>query len=200
MPNQDWRPNENQNMKIFEQKTVELCLAIYRLTKLFPEDEVLKNILRRASIEIIILLAAGKIRDTILKVEQIKIYLSVAKEQNWAKPINFDLLINAYGLMAGDFLQRQTESAGLPKKAIGTPLPKEKKKSGQKPFLNGSQKRQQAIIELLTANKEVRVPYLKDFFKNVSERTLRNDLTYLIGQNLVKKVGGRKDARYFFIE
>ncbi len=81
---------ENQNLESLKRRGFELCLAVYRLTKLFPAGEVLIGQLREAASIIVVLLAQGRIRDTILKVEEVRIYLAVAREQNWAKPVNFD--------------------------------------------------------------------------------------------------------------
>lgn len=185
-----------------------MCLAIYRTTNLFPPDEPLKNQLRKASSEVVILLAQGEFRDTILKVGEIKIFLDIAKAQNWLKPVNFDFLRNVYLLLA-DALSVSLESEEgvgnaekvIEKKPKPTPLlPKPKKE--ERPIrdedlvISEADLRQRKIIAYLKENKRGKLSDFLSVLGNVSDRTIRNDLTDLINNNLIKRIGSNKDARY----
>ncbi len=189
------------NLNNFKRRAFELCLAIYRVTKLFPTGELLINQLKEASLQIIVLLAQGKFRDTILKAEEMKIYLAVAREQNWLKPINFDLLKSAYSLLADALadwssIKEIMAERGLEKKVVATPLPLPKKEREPKPVFGEAEKRQKLIIDYFNENKEAKVSELLGILGKVSERTVRNDLASLIGQNFIKKVGNNKNAYY----
>jgi len=76
---------EKVNLKNFQRRAFELCLAIYRVTKLFPSGEALINQLRETSSRIVVLLARGQIRDTLLKVEDKRI--SKFRERSRGYPI-----------------------------------------------------------------------------------------------------------------
>lgn len=206
-----------KNLDNFKRRAFGLCLAVYRVTKLFPAGEVLTKQLREVSSEIVASLATEKICDTILKVEELKIYLGVAREQNWLKPINFDLLKTAYCLLSDGLNQYQAEEPSKSEKGesrekiITTPLPEprsawpepilalptiKKEQRGESDILG---RREQLILNHLNNNKEVKVSELLKILGGVSERTIRNDLADLIGRNLVKKVGSRKDAKYILV-
>lgn len=201
--------NRNQNLENFKRRGFELCSAIYRVTKLFPSGEVLSNQLRRSSSQIIVLLAVDKICDTILKVEEVKIYLAIARQQNWVKPVNFDLLETVYSLLADGLSIVLNERKTAPeKKAIMTPLLTEKKESGQKFILKGEEangrltenseadSRQKQIIDYFNKNGQAKVSDLLLILGKVSERTVRNDIGGLIRSGFIKKVGSRKNAKY----
>lgn len=199
MLNQSPSLGEAQNLINFRRRAFELCLAIYRVTNLFPPEETLKDQLRQTAVRIIVLLANSQIRDTILKVEEMKIYLAIAKAQNWLAPINFDLLASAYSLLSDTLKKSQVveKEPVAEEKIFATPRIK-KEPSG---LVTGSEmeKRQKLILEYINKNGQAKVSDLLTILNNVTERTIRNDLRELINRNLVKKIGSRKDARYLLI-
>ena len=186
----------SHNLENFKRRAFELCLAVYRVTSLFPKGEVLAGQMRQSSSRIIVLLAREKIRDTILKVEEIKIYLEIAKNQKWLAPLNFDLLKNAYSLLADGLMQRGLENGKRGEKIVATPLLKEKKEKEVRLIFGEAERRQEMIVDYFNKNKEAKVTDLLDILGNISERTVRNDLAVLIGKNLIRRVGGRKGAKY----
>ncbi len=168
---------------------------MYRVTNLFPRGEVLCHQLRQSSSKLAVLLATGRIYDTILKTEEIKIYLEIAKNQKWLAPINFDLLKSAYSFLAEGLSQEgMNEKRG--EKIIATPLPKIKKEKEERFIFGEAQHRQEMIVDYFNKNREAKLADLLNVLGSISERTVRNDLSILISRNFIKKVGGRKDARY----
>jgi hypothetical protein len=194
----------NHNLDSFKRRAFELCLAIYRITSLFPKVEVLIGQLRQASSKIVVFLAAGKIRDTILKIEELKIYLEIAKEQKWLAPINFDLLISAYSLLADSLGRPSTRSEERREKRTAIPLPEQetalvngKKEKEERFIFREAEIRLEKIVEYFNKNKEASVTQLLSILGRISERTVRNDLAILIGRNFIKKTGNKRSARYF---
>lgn len=198
---------KNKNLEIFKRKAFELCLAIWRVTKLFPEAEFLAKELRRMSCEIIVALARGEIRDTILKAEELNIYLAIAREQNWVKPINFDLLKSEYAVLKESLLRlREGSEKQEQKKENDAFLSEQKKIITEKENLNSrelifgqAEKRRKLAFDYFRKNKEGKISDLLEFIGGVSERTLRNDLAYLASRHLIKKIGQNKGARYVII-
>jgi Fic family protein len=155
--------------------------------------------MRESSSQIIVFLATGKIRDTILKVDEIKIYLEIAKNQKWLAPLNFDLLKNAYSLLADSLARREPKREEREVKIFATPLPKEKKEIKERFIFEEAGIRLEKIIGYFNKNKEAKVTDLIGFLGAISERTVRNDLSVLINKNFIKRSGSRKNARYFLI-
>ena len=196
---------KSQNLENFQRRGFELCLAIYRVTRLFPEKEVLIGQLREVSARIIILLAHEQIRDTILKVEELKIYLGVAREQNWLKPINFDLLKNAYealreALTSQFKMDEEKDKGGVKKEVIiNPPLISKKEPDSDFIFLDAIN-RQKKIIDYFQKNKQARAADLLNIAGNVSGRTIRNDLAELIKKGLIRKMGNNRTTYYILNE
>jgi Fic family protein len=187
----------NHNLENFKRRAFELCLAVYRVTSLFPKGEVMRGQTRQCSSRIVVLLAAGKIRDTILKAEEIKIYLEIAKNQKWLAPINFDLLQSAYSLLADALPHQGIGSEEMGEKIIATPLPGEKKEKETEFIFDEAEHRQEKIIEYFNKNKEAKVTDLLAILGKISERTIRNDLAVLIDRKLIKKAGNTRNAKYY---
>jgi len=88
-------------MEKLKEKALRLGLAVYRVTKLFPEGEVLISQIREAANQVLSGLVLNQSKEARKQTEVILNYLRLAQTQNWIKPINFDILINEYiGLMA----------------------------------------------------------------------------------------------------
>jgi len=204
---------ENYNLENLKGRAFELCLAIYRVTKIFPSGEILTKQLCLAAAKIIILLAQERIRDTILKAEEIKIYLAIAREQEWVKPVNFDLLKTAYSLLIETLTEAEGKvKEGAEKKENVTPpspklIAKEKEDNVQKNkkrqrfrlIFAEMEKRQKLILTYFSKNGEAKVPDLLSVVSGVSERTIRNDLNELMDKNLIKRIGSRRGTRYMLV-
>ncbi|MFH0852593.1 MAG: DeoR family transcriptional regulator [bacterium] len=202
-----------KNLENLKRRAFELCLAIYRVTKIFPPGEILTKQLRAAAAKIIVLLAQERIRDTILKGEEIKIYLAIAREQEWVKSINFDLLKTAYSMFIEALAQAEDKvKEGTEKKENMTPpspklIAEERKDNAQKAekkpkyrlIFAEMEKRQRLILGHFSKNGEAKVPDLLGVVSGVSERTIRNDLTELMDKNLIKRIGSRRGARYMLV-
>jgi hypothetical protein len=204
MIEQSHKNGGSYNLDNFKRRAFELCLAVYRVTSLFPKGEVLIGQMRQCSSKIVVFLAAGKIRDTILNIEEIKIYLEIAKNQKWLAPINFDLLISAYSLLADSLGRPSTESEKRGEKKVMTPPPEQKlaliegkKEKEERYIFRESEIRLEKIIAYFNKNKEASVTQLLTILGKISERTVRNDLAVLIGRNVIKKTGNKRSVRYF---
>ncbi|MDD5590140.1 MAG: DeoR family transcriptional regulator [Candidatus Portnoybacteria bacterium] len=193
-------------MDVLKRRAFDICLAVYRLTGFFPKNEVLSAQLREASAIIAASLAAGRINDTILKVEEIKVFLAIARGQNWAGLMNFDLLLNAYCLLVEALLisknsksgQEEKERSAIQNSEIDIPLSINKKKRGGALVIPGETlRRQKTIVDFFNENGEATVPQLAKILNNVSERTVRSDLAELVSKKVIVKNGIKRGARYF---
>lgn len=102
--------------KEMKRKIFELTLALYRVTDFFPSEEILKKQLRQKGNEIIGLIAeysinhqsSGEIYNILAKIKAVKGYLSLAKHNKLAKPINVAVLEREYGFFE-NFFERELD-------------------------------------------------------------------------------------------
>jgi DNA-binding transcriptional ArsR family regulator len=119
-------------------RAIELCLAVYRVSELFPVDEVLKVKTRLLVLEVVEGLFKSSnayddstkdsrffcCNDIIEKIEVIDFFLQVASEQNWLDGKNFEVLRKAYKK-----LREGIESERNGSKDFEKSVPKESRKS-----------------------------------------------------------------------
>ncbi|MBI4709043.1 MAG: DeoR family transcriptional regulator [Candidatus Portnoybacteria bacterium] len=193
---------KEKNLENLKRRAFELCLAIYRVTSIFPFGEPLAIKLRKTSCDIIVSLAKKDIRDTILKTEEIKIYLEVAKAQNWLNPMNLDLLKSAYLLLVDTLLEirepDKIKDQKVAKKDDNSLVAQDIKE--ERLVFGEALKRQDKLLDYFKKNKKAGISDLSKLFGSVSERTIRNDLTLLSERKIIKKVGDRRGTHYILVE
>src|SRR3989338_5010806 len=106
----------------FIQRAVELCLAVYRVTEKFPENEVLRQKFRKLSIDLLSLFCyyranpASKSRLFIYskakgKIIEFDAYSRVVRAQAWVNPANFKILLKEYeNLVSGLEIHENSDS------------------------------------------------------------------------------------------
>lgn len=93
-----------------QNRAFDLCLAIYRMVKYFPEREALVNQIKSltneftANILILDKTSQNITSDICLQAERLTVYLRIAGTQGWLNPINFDFLINGYEKLKKELL------------------------------------------------------------------------------------------------
>jgi len=152
-----------------QQKALTLALAVYRVTKLFPEGEVLISQLRQIANEIIYEIALKNDLKAIFKIKALINLFTLAQAQKWTKDINFVILIKEY-----NFLLAEIKSQKI--------LIKKGKIS----------QRQKKIISYLKTKQNAKISDLSALFPEINLRTIGNDLNELVRQKyLIKKGQGR---------
>jgi len=164
-------------------KTIlELTAAVYRLTAKFPAGEVLKNRLRETALDILRDFILRNFSGIMKKTKLITGYFLVARKQNWAQEINYEILIAAY------------RNLGLPQlktgKSVSTPTnpggPAKKKA------------RRREILRLLE-NSSQQGTSSSDIAAKMplaSERTIRHDLKILEQKGFLAREGETHHSVY----
>lgn len=184
-----------------------MSLAIYRVTDKLPVGEALVNQLRGIANKIVGYIAEGEFVLARKKIEVILNYFQIARLQNWLKEINWLILIREYRFLtwsltmaekAESSLEMETEiknksenivSHNMENNEIGVSL-----ESSQK---ERSQWRRNRIIAEIQKKQALKLSDLIPLFsKDVSDRTLRNDLKGLLRQKAIQKRGFNKTAVY----
>ncbi len=127
----------------FQKKALELCLAIYRILDLFPENDILKNQIKelvnsvtadilaieRIGEKIPLYLPAGAVKsifdslalDIVKNIEKLIGYFQIAQAEKklLVNPVNFDILIREYQRLEEKIFSREPAAIsllGLPEK------------------------------------------------------------------------------------
>ena len=202
---------------------VKLCLAVYKVSELFPEKESLKFFLRKKANQILAdsILFSGKnpvsltkeqekrLSDQIIiNIEVLQGYFEVAESQNWVKKENFLVLKKEYDKIekevkeahsTRDLKEPQPNSSGQAHSTSSGQA--HSTSSGQeKPLQISLDKikkgRYKKILEILGEKKEAQVRDLKEIFPQISKRTLRRDFDYLLRKGLVERIGDKNRTLY----
>ncbi len=186
---------------------IKLCLAIYRITDLFPEREPLRISLREKANQILadsILFFNGnpvsltkeqkkRFSERILgNISILQGYFEIAEKQNWLRRENFSVLEREYNMIEKEIKNgfSKKESSDITKKEKS---PSQVSQISLDELKKGRYKR---ILEVLKEKEEVQVKDLKEIFSRVSKRTLRRDLNDLLKKGFVKRVGDKNRTVY----
>ena len=164
---------------------IKLCLAVYRVTDVFPEKEPLRFLIREKANQILADLVykeqkKGAKEQVLGNIEVLKGYFEVAKSQKWLREENFLVLVREYDKIGKEISEK----------------PKAKKDPPQLPFDNLRNERSRKILELLKQKEKVQVWELKNIFPQFSKRTLRRDFDELLKKGLVQRIGDGKGTFY----
>ncbi len=192
------------------QKAIKLASAVYRVTGLFLDGGVLKNQIREKTGEIVfqvsVFSAYGRSpegrqnSDRSQKkcyaikadIEGLKALFNIAKEQNWVKPVNFEILSREY-----TNLEKELEDSII-KKPKTIPALENNEPSQQLKY--NSENRQSQILGYLKNNGRIQIAQVCQLFPQVSRRTLIRDLDVLSKSGLIQRNGGGRGICYKFSE
>jgi len=182
---------------------IKLTLALYKVSKFFPQGEPLKFSIREKANEIladlIIIFSKNPIEfsreqkkqalDQIsTNIDIIQGYFEVAKKQGWVKEENFFVLGKEY-----DNIKKDVEGHILEREAFKE---EPKKDFLQIPLESLKKDRHRKILEILKERGTAQVKNLKEVFPELSKRTLRRDFEYLLNQGLVERIGDKSKTLY----
>ena len=177
-----------------EQRTLELTVALYKVTDLFPEDEALKQALRKQGLEILeLVIRSDDKEETANSIKIIRYYLQLAKNLRVTKTVNFDVLQREYTKLAENFSEAKRPAWTIHHK----PATSSHEKSLQDKEVN---ERQNTIIEYLKHKKQAKVGDLQDIFKNISSKTIQRDLQDLVARNILSRDGDKRWTTYYLTD
>ncbi|MCX6790940.1 MAG: DeoR family transcriptional regulator [Candidatus Gribaldobacteria bacterium] len=178
---------------------IRLTVAVYKVVDLLPEGEPLKGFIKQKAGELLGDFVAknyqgGRELNEKLKVDWgvLKVYFELAKTQKWVKEENFDFLSGQYEKLVESFY---LETDRIEKKEVAI-QPKAKRLKVAKVVQKEARvdndlgnSRHQKIVEILKSKGTVQVKDVKDFFPQLSKRTLRRDFEFLLQQGVVNRIG-----------
>ena len=164
-----------------QKQALSLVLAIYRITNLFPEGEVLIKQIRKTANQILKEAILGRVKEIRKQIEILLGYIDIAQNQKWVKDINFIILKKEY--------QKLLNSVNKSKKKI-------KKVNSPKIRLTQRQKR---IIEYLKNKNEIKSKELNFLFPEINTRTIQSDLKEMISKGIISRNGKGRGSFYKII-
>ncbi len=187
-------------------RALRLALAIYRITDRFPEQEALIGLLRKTANEIVGDLTGGDFERAKKQIEILLNYFKIAQAQNWVKMTNWSILDLEYSKLKQEFIfsvetdeaEKKEEVREISNIVSHNIRIKKDRASAKKTTDTGSLlKRQKMILEEINDKNAVKISDLIPLFKDqVSERTLRNDLQFLLKNGFIEKRGFNKTVSY----
>ncbi len=181
----------------------QLTLGLYRVTDLFSEREPLKFKIREKAGDILACLAKANFDPRNAKKAEIDTdlnilytYLDLAQSQEWIDKRNFFVIKQGYDNIREAVAQNrarqsplqdkpsddQTISAMVSVKNRLPPISKHKENS-----VNDAYPRKTEIRKVLQHKGPMRLVQLLEFFPAINKRTLRRDLTALVGNNELQR-------------
>ena len=192
----------------FSRRALGLSLAVYRVTASFPMGEVISSQLRLLANQIAGDIAVDELTKTEKRINRLLAYFKIASQQNWVRAANWAVLNFEYIKLKQEVdllskISREEEVITAEEKAVkNISLMSHNIKVGAKvmkepiPKIAGLPERQGAILAEINKRQSVKSADLTPLFKNISERTLRNDLKFLLEKKLIRKDGFNKTASY----
>jgi len=161
-------------MSYQKEKLIELTKKIYRLTLLFPKKEPLRYKIREIADEILANLLKEIKNPTMKDWEILDSFFEIAKEQNWVSPKEISQIQEDYKKLILE-IQPSSEVIKI------------------RPRVS---ERQEKILEILKEKGKIQVGQIKEFFPNVSKRTLRRDFQSLLKKGIIERVGEKNKTFY----
>jgi predicted HTH transcriptional regulator len=171
-------------MSYSKEKLIEITKKIYRLTSLFPKKEPLRYKIREIADEILYFLLKGFQNPTFKELEILDSFFEIAKEQNW---ISYKEILE---------IQKEYQEIGnyLKSEFSVKNFSNDQTSSIQLRFHLSD--RQAKILEILKEKEKIQVGQIKEFFPNVSKRTLRRDFQNLVKKGIIERIGQKNKTFY----
>ena len=183
---------------------IKLTLAVYRVTELFPDGEPLKFSIKEKANQILadsILLSAknpkgltkeqkGKVSEQILgNIEILQGYFKIGEAQKWIDERNFFVLEKEYDKMK-DKLKKKNDP--------DTQIREDEESNTSLGFSSDGLGRERCkkILEILRQKGKAQTWEFKRIFPEITKRTLRRDLEYLLEKGSVERVGDKNNTFY----
>jgi len=176
---------------------------LYHLTLLFPKKEPLRYKMRELADEILAnclkvlnnadALGAGESVSELLEdLEILDSYFAIANDQSWVTPPKLFSVQEEYSKIKGYLEGLNKESAANLQLPLNQENRQKNNSEGPK-TLNG---RQEKILEVLGQKEKARVGELKEFFPDITKRTLRRDFRQLLKDGKLERIGERNETYY----
>lgn len=214
-----------------EENIIKLTNALYKVTDLFPKEEPLKFAIRKEGLDVMFFsnLVKGKslsstqkekeqyLDKVLAKIELVKTYFGIAKEQEWVSEKNFEVLEREYEVLKNSLglsvvkekevkkpvlVEIQKEEQSVPVFANNVTSVKEEKKADvtkrEVKHLNYEELSsvQLKVLEILQSQGQLKANQISEGFPEMNPRTIRRELKGLKEMKIISSIGGGKMTVY----
>jgi hypothetical protein len=213
-----------------EENIIKLTNALYKVTDLFPKEEPLKFAIRKEALDVMFFsnLIKGKslsstqkekeqyLDKVLAKIELVKTYFNIAKDQEWVVERNFEVLEREYEVLKDSLnlnvikekevkkplaveIQKEEPVAVF---ANNVPSTKEEKKADvtkrEVKHLNYEELSsvQLKVLEILQSQGQLKANQISENFPEMNPRTIRRELKGLKEMKIISSMGGGKMTVY----
>ena len=202
----DLFPEKEALRFLVRKKTVELLVDLVLVVHYFREQSLVDHQSDNNKSVLI-----KPLERVLRNVVVLGVYFDIAEKQNWVKPENFLVLRAEYGAIeretkrlrqeAGNNCSpvRPVEDGGrvAVRPAADKPeLKRPKPMANNLATLEGLKSRQQKILQLLKEQGKAQVQDLNRVLPQVTKRTLRRDMDFLLRRGLVTRLGDKIKTEY----
>lgn len=183
---------------------VRLTLSLYNVTEGF-QDELLRLKLRRIGVKIlkdfvIFTNEASSSSDPLSGIVELEETLEWARREKTMGRKNFVFLKDEYGRVK-EFIKREKSQNGAKAEEKKEKRSEVEQKSGVKKEVREKdeddlKEREKKVLRILREMEKAQVNELKEYFPNISKRTLRRDIDSLLSRNLIVRRGKWNDVYY----
>ncbi len=146
----------------------------------------------------------GPLERVLKNVVVLGVYFNISEKQNWVKPENFLVLKAEYGVIEQEVKRLRLEvgnnrarlaSDGQAARPLAN-NPKPAKPIGNPSAMAGLKNRQRKILQILKTKGAAQVQDLNRALPEVTKRTLRRDMDFLLKRGLVARLGDKIKTEY----
>lgn len=213
-----------------EENIIKLTNALYKVTDLFPKEEPLRFAIRKEGLDVLFFsnIVKGKsinstpkergdhLDKVLAKIELIKTYFGIAREQEWVSERNFMVLEREYDSLK-DSLSLEVLRVKEVKKPVIMEIKKEEPVSVSANIKEEVKEEKKAevekrevehinyeelssvqlkVLEILQNKGQLKANQISDFFPEMNPRTIRRELKGLKESKIITSNGGGKTTVY----
>lgn len=187
------------------EEIIKLTNAVYKVTDLFPAKDPLKIAIRKEALDVLFystLVAKGidpKSKGNVFtSLKLLEAYFQISSKQNWVDERNFNILQAEYDKVKQFFEELAKKSKPEKKKPDLDQQPKEEKKEIMVRQIEYEKLSdlQLKVLEILQNKGQLKPNELKEFFPEVSARSIRRELRELREKNIICAFGSGKAIFY----
>ncbi len=183
---------------------LQITNELYRITLLFPKKEPLRYKLRNIGNDILANFVDltqeddderrfNLVEQSNQQIEVLEGFLDLARQQNWVRMSDLLNLQKEYNIVQDRLLDIYNEKEEKPKVQHAAHVVVKNEPRVEK---NELSERQKMILRVLKNKEKAQVGDLKEYFPDVSKRTIRRDLKELIENETIKREGQKSNTFY----
>lgn len=211
-----------------EENIIKLTNALYKVTDLFPKEDPLKFAIRKEGLDVLFFsnVVRGKsvsvpsrekgehLDKVLAKIELIKTYFNIARDQEWVSERNFTILEREYDSLKDSLSLEVLRVKEVKKQPVMEMKPAVPVSAGLKEEVREEKKAepekrevkhinyeelssiQLRVLEILQNKGRLKANQISEFFPEMNPRTIRRELKGLKDSKIINSTGGGKMTLY----